>query len=78
MENTLAAMTWNEALTWASGTYLQHELPMKWPSWNDEQLQKFINDNRADIVKNADSRLIFEYIEVLALDMLKLLQLHAN
>jgi len=78
METKLAAMTWEEALTWASGTYLQYELPLKWPSWSETQLQKFIDENRADIVQNVDSKLIFEYIEVLALDMLKLLKLYAN
>jgi len=61
-------VTEKESIIWASGHYLTNHLPNDYDEWEEEELDKFLEDNAWEMVEGASPKYIWEYIENLAYD----------
>jgi len=69
-------MTYNQALIRASGHYLCRILPDDHYKWSDEKLNNFIMKYKCEFFEKQDESLVKEYIEVLAIDILTIINNH--
>lgn len=61
-------VTKKESIIWASGHYLTNHLPNDYDEWEEEELDKFLEDNVCFMVEEASPKYIWEYIDSLAYD----------
>lgn len=61
-------VTKKESIIWASGHYLTNHLPNYYDEWEEEELDKFLEDNVCFMVEEASPKYIWEYIDSLAYD----------
>jgi hypothetical protein len=66
-------MTYEQALSRASGHYLCRHLPTDWAKWDQTKIDRFISKWKSELIEDQPIEVIHEYIETLALDMLRLL-----
>lgn len=66
-------MTYEQALSRASGHYLCRHLPEDWEKWDQTKIDRFISKWKCELVEDIPIEVVFEYIETLAIDMLRLL-----
>ena len=61
-------VTEKESIIWASGHYLTNHLPNNYDEWEEEELDRFLEDNACFMVEEASPKYIWEYIDSLAYD----------
>ena len=61
-------VTEKESIIWASGHYLTNHLPNNYDEWEEEKLDRFLEDNAWEMVERASPKYIWEYIKNLAYD----------
>ena len=61
-------VTEKESIIWASGHYLTNHLPNNYDEWEEEELDRFLEDNAWEMVERASPKYIWEYIKNLAYD----------
>lgn len=67
-------MTYQEALRRASGHYLCRHLPKSWGDWEMDKVDKFIDRWKCELVEDQPVSVVYEYIETLAIDMLRIIK----
>ena len=58
-----------EDIIWASGHYLGTHLQLEYDEWEEEKIDKFLEDNACEYFEYADPKFIWEQIESLAWSM---------
>tara|TARA_R100001086_G_scaffold192349_1_gene109594 strand:+ start:637 stop:873 length:237 start_codon:yes stop_codon:yes gene_type:complete len=61
-------VTEKESIIWASGHYLTNHLPNDYDEWEEEELNRFLEDNACFVVEWASPNYIWEFIDALAYD----------
>ena len=59
-------VTEKESIIWASGHYLTTYLPDDYDEWEEEELDKFLEDNAWEMVEGTPPKYIWEFIDNLA------------
>lgn len=67
-------MTYEQTLSRASGHFLSRQLPVDWHKWELSRVDKFIKKWRCELVEDQPVQLVYEYIETLAIDMLRFVE----
>lgn len=71
-------MNKSQAFIYASRHFLCEELPSYWEELSQEEIYNFLNCNKSEIMFDLENEKIWEYIEVLAYDMMDIIERFKN